>query len=184
MSHVFDILDTTPHDPIATALLDGLAVEYSSRYGDLRPGVRESVRKELGEYPAEHFAAPAGAFLLLLDDGEPVGGGAFQRYDEKTAELKRIWTHVERRRQGIARQVLAALEERARRQGYQRLYLTTGFRQPEAAGLYEAAGYAPLFDRAIAVEVHWRLPFGKDLIAPGRLDTLADLRPNGPLGRR
>jgi hypothetical protein len=29
------------------------------------------------------------------------------------------------------------------RQGYRRVYLTTGFKQPEAAGLYINTGYEP-----------------------------------------
>ncbi|MEK6348123.1 MAG: GNAT family N-acetyltransferase [Burkholderia sp.] len=184
MAHVYDILDTTPLDPVAAPLLDGLAIEYATRYHDFRTGGDAAVREELASYPAALFAPPVGAFLLLLNDGEPIGGGAFQRYDETTAELKRIWTHAGWRRKGVARQVLDALETRARRQGYRRLYLTTGFRQPEAAGLYVAAGYAPLYDTSIPVEVHWRLPFGKDLLEPGHVASLRDLRRDGPLGRR
>ncbi|ALK32508.1 GNAT family N-acetyltransferase [Burkholderia plantarii] len=184
MSPTYDILDTTPLDPIAAPLLDGLAVEYATRYADVRPGGLAEARDELATYPVAHFAPPAGAFVLLLHAGTAVGGGAFQRYDAHTAELKRIWTHDDWRRRGVARQVLDALETRARAQGYRRVYLTTGFRQPEAAGLYDAAGYARLYDPAIPIEVHWRLPFGKDLLSPRRTDSLADLRRAGPLGRR
>lgn len=180
----YDVVDTSPLDPLAEPLLGGLAAEYATRYREFRPGGVEQARHEIDTYPAEHFAPPSGAFVLLLHEGEAVGGGAFQRYDASTAELKRIWTHDAWRRRGVARQVLDALEARARGQGYRRLYLTTGYRQPEAVGLYLAAGYAPLYDPAIPVEVHWRLPFGKDLLESARSDTLADLRRPGPLGRR
>ena len=37
--------------------------------------------------------------------------------------------------------MLAALEDRAHRLGYERLVLETGVRQPEAIGLYVSAGY-------------------------------------------
>jgi len=57
-------------------------------------------------------------------------------------------------------------------------------RQPEAAGLYISAGYEPLFDQSIAPEVHFRLPFGKDLLEPGRTDSLSDLVHAEPLGQR
>ena len=42
--------------------------------------------------------------------------------------------------------MLVELEAQAARQGYSRIYLTTGFRQPEAVGLYLNYGYTALFD--------------------------------------
>lgn len=41
-------------------------------------------------------AAPQ--FLLLVEAGEAIAGGAFMRHDDQTAELKRIWTHSQHRR--------------------------------------------------------------------------------------
>ncbi|MCG8928041.1 GNAT family N-acetyltransferase [Lentzea sp. CC55] len=86
-------------------------------------------------------------------------GGAFRRHDAETAELKRIWTHSSHRRRGLARRVLLLLEAEASRLGHRRLYLTTGPRQPEARGLYLAAGYTPLFD--VTVPPAGPLPFEK-----------------------
>jgi hypothetical protein len=40
-----------------------------------------------------------------------------------------------------------------------------------------------LFDRSIAPEIHFRLPFGKDLLEPGRVDSLHDLIQSEPLGQ-
>lgn len=161
--------DVRLHDPLVGPLLDGLAHEYSTRYtGLLTP---DELRDELAHDGAEEFAAPGGALVLVLEDGEPVAGGAYRRHTEPehgeparladpgvrdasgaptvaTAELKRIWTHAAHRRRGLARVVLAALERRAREAGYPRIYLTTGPKQPEAVGLYLAAGYTPLFDPA------------------------------------
>jgi len=177
-----EILDVSPLDPIAKPLFDALRLEYSSRYRDFLPDGDDSANDELTRYPASLFAPPDGAFLLLVDAGEVIGGGAFKRYDANTAELKRIWTHSGHRRRGLAARVVTELETRALRQGYRRIYLTTGFRQPEAVGLYRRQGYEPLYDLSIALEVHLRLPFGKDLVEPGRIETLADLRAPGPLG--
>lgn len=178
-----EVIDTSPLDPIAMPMFDELSVEYSTRYQDFRSVPPKIVREELLTYPAALFTPPDGAFLLIRRGDEVVGGGAFQRYDGTTAELKRIWAHSSVRRQGIARRVVAELESRALKQGYRRVYLTTGFRQPEASALYLGAGYEPLYDPAIAREVHWRLPFAKDLLEPGRTDYLQDLKPDGPLGR-
>jgi His/Glu/Gln/Arg/opine family amino acid ABC transporter permease subunit len=111
----------------------------NSRYGP---------NDELRRYPPAEFARPYGAFLVLVSGGETIAGGAFRRYDPVTAELKRVWTHPEHRRRGLGVQVVRALEEEAERRGYRRIYLTTGPRQPEAAALYLATGYTPLFDVA------------------------------------
>ncbi|ANB72426.1 acetyltransferase [Paraburkholderia phytofirmans OLGA172] len=164
----YEIIDTTPLDPVARPLLDALHIEYTTRYREFRPDSAASVSEEMMRYPAGLFAPPEGAFIVVMRDGETVGGGAFKRYDATTAELKRIWTHASQRRQGLGR----------------RVYLTTGFKQPEAAGLYINAGYEPLFDRSIAPEIHFRLPFGKDLLEPGRVDSLHDLVQPEPLGQR
>ncbi|MFF8600309.1 GNAT family N-acetyltransferase [Streptomyces sp. NPDC015232] len=145
---------TTPADPLARPLLDELAYEYETRYGS---------SEDLSRYPAAEFAPPHGAFLLLLERGRPVAGGAYRRYDEHTAELKRIWTHSGHRRRGLARRVLTVLEREAAERGYSRIYLTTGPRQPEAKGLYLAAGYRPLFDVAADPESIGPLPFEKHL---------------------
>lgn len=155
------IVSTTPTDPRAKPLVDDLIHEYDSRYGDLFD--RDGAVVELNRYPPEAFAPPHGHFLLLLRDGETIGGGAFKRYDEHTAEFKRIWTRRDLRRQGLASTVLLALEKAARDQGYRRIYLTTGFRQPEAVELYLRRGYTALFDPAADLQALRKLPFEKRL---------------------
>ncbi|MCQ4159072.1 GNAT family N-acetyltransferase [Roseomonas sp. GC11] len=157
------IVSTSPLDPRAKPLVDELIHEYDSRYGDLFD--RDGAVVELNRYPPEAFAPPSGHFLLLIRDGVTIAGGGFKRYDEQTAEFKRIWTRHDLRRQGLASQVLVALEEAALRQGYRRIYLTTGFRQPEAVGLYLRRGYTALFDPAADLAALRRLPFEKWLAA-------------------
>jgi GNAT superfamily N-acetyltransferase len=155
-------LYTTPLDVRAQPLVEALTWEYQSRYGDYWG---EPASKEMSRYPAELFAPPHGAFVLLMRNGTAIAGGAFKRYDERTAELKRVWTHVDLRRQGLARRILVELEAQAARQGYDRIYLTTGFRQPEAAGLYLSTGYTALFDISADPETYGSLPFEKDISA-------------------
>jgi GNAT superfamily N-acetyltransferase len=125
-------------DPDAAPLVAELTYEYTTRYGP--SGAQEMQR------PADVFEPPHGQFLLLVEAGEAVAGGAFKRFDDNTAELKRIWTHSRHRRRGLARRVVEELEKEARTFGYQRIYLTTGPQQPEAKALYLATGYTPLFD--------------------------------------
>ncbi|GAA0592138.1 GNAT family N-acetyltransferase [Streptomyces crystallinus] len=151
------VVHATVGDPRVAPLLRELGDEYALRYG-------RNARAELARYPNEQFTAPYGGVLLLvLERGEPVAGGAFRRYDDTTAELKRIWTHSARRRRGLGRRVVAELEGEARARHYRRLFLTTGPRQPEARGLYLAMGYTPLFDTEADPETIGPLPFEKHL---------------------
>ena len=48
------------------------------------------------------------------------------------------------RGRGVSKLVLGALEDVARDRGWTTLRLETGPRQPEAIGLYTAAGYRPI----------------------------------------
>lgn len=144
------------HDPLAAPLLAELAIEYSTRYGRT---VGE-VHAGLLAYPAQDFAPPYGDLLVVVEDGEVVAGGAFQRYDAETAELKRIWTSSEHRRKGLARFVLEQLEAEVAKRGYRRIFLTTGPRQPEAVALYKATGYLPL-PQDVEKEVGFVHPFEK-----------------------
>ncbi|WP_085482748.1 ABC transporter permease subunit [Agreia pratensis] len=137
-------------DPIAEPLLRELEQEYDARYGEF---FGEKASAEITRYPASAFSADeGGAFVLLMRDGVAIAGGAYKRFDERTAELKRIWTSSAHRRQGLARRVVAELEAEAVRRGYTRAYLTTGPRQPEAKRLYFQTGYTPLFDTTLDPE--------------------------------
>ena len=84
-----------------------------------------------------------------------------------------MWTHPQRRRQGLAVRVMHELEAQAARQGYRRLYLTTGSRQPEAIQLYLSLGFTAQEDLAKVTTVRIGLPFVKRL-AP------ADMTPSEP----
>ncbi|CAD6532271.1 GNAT family N-acetyltransferase [Paraburkholderia metrosideri] len=130
-------------DPLARPLFDELVYEYSSRYEGLIN--KEEIANELQRYPAEAFAAPHGAFVLLLRDGQAIAGGALMPHtDPGTTEFKRIWASRHHRRQGLARRILVELEAQAIRLGYTRVFLGTGPRQPEAIGLYQTSGYTLL----------------------------------------
>ena len=156
-----ELLYLSLEDPRVQPLVDGLTAEYDRRYGSIFGGAGQEMRR----YPAVEFAPPHGALLILQEDGESVAGGAFRRYDEQTAEFKRIWTHPGHRRRGLARQVLTELEAEAGRRGYRRVYLTTGPRQPEAQNLYLATGYSPGFDPSADPETVKHLAFTKEIPA-------------------
>lgn len=146
-----------PDDAAAKPLLEDLIVEYGTRYGLATPN------STLTEVPATDFHHPHGAFIVLQRDGVTIAGGAIRRYDDDTAEVKRVWTSNRHRRQGLASRVLRELEAEAKALGYSRIHLTTGPRQPEAAALYVASGYVPGFDQAVDPATIGPLPFDKVL---------------------
>ena len=141
------------------AMTRELAVEYASRYG----ATEEAVSSWLRGYPADEFAPPGGGLLIGLLNDEAVTGGAFRRFDEATAELKRIWTDSRQRRKGHAKALLVELEAEIAARGYRRIYLTTGDRQPEAEALYLSTGYIRLSEPLPAEGEVYPLAFEKTL---------------------
>lgn len=79
--------------------------------------------------------------IVAYKDKRAVACGAFKHYTEKTVEIKRMFVLGDYRGQGIAQQVLLALEKWATELKYHKCILETGKRQPEAIRLYEKAGY-------------------------------------------
>ncbi len=131
--------DVSPEAAELQPILSGLFGEYAARYGDY---FSRSAEVEQTEW----YLAPQGLFLVLERDGEIIATGAYKPFNAHTAEIKRIWTHHQLRQQGLAAKMVHELERRALLAGYSHLYLTTGFRQPEAVRLYLRQGYQPQFD--------------------------------------
>jgi GNAT superfamily N-acetyltransferase len=146
-------------DPLAAPLLAELAAEYSQRYG----GTRDAHHDALRNHPGAEFAPPDGAMILGLLDGAAVTGGAFRRFDDQTAELKRIRTDSRHRRRGYGSALLAELEREIAARGYRRVYLMTGDRQPEAEALYTGAGYTRLDEPLPAAGPIYPIAFEKPL---------------------
>jgi GNAT superfamily N-acetyltransferase len=126
----FDSLDVQ-------ALVGAQQEEMRGRYagvGDIGPA-RE----------AHMFEPPDGVFLVTrADDGRAVACGGVCRFDTARAELKRMYVLPAARGTGLGRRLLEALEAEARRLGSTGMVLETGDQQPEALGLYVAAGYGPI----------------------------------------
>ncbi|MGO1542832.1 MAG: GNAT family N-acetyltransferase [Gulosibacter sp.] len=138
----FEILD--PKDARLTPVLEDLVREYDARYGDLEG---HDAKAEVYDGTADRFLPEhGGAFIALMDGDTAIATGGIRQYDERTAEFKKIWSHPERRGQRLASRMLEKLESTAFEMGYERVYLTTGPRQPEADRLYERQGYTPHFD--------------------------------------
>ena len=100
-------------------------------------------------YPPEsnHFldvdalAAPNVRFFVARREGRALGCGALRIDAAGYGELKRMFVSPEARGYRLGRLLLDRIEEEARREGLPCLRLETGIHQPEALGLYRAAGY-------------------------------------------
>jgi GNAT superfamily N-acetyltransferase len=96
----------------------------------------------------DEFAEPTGAFFVAYLTGRAVAMGGWRfhaaRLDlpaERPAEIKRMYVVEAARRHGVARRLLAHLEDSAWRAGADAIVLETGLAQPAAIALYRAEGY-------------------------------------------
>ncbi|MBT2383129.1 GNAT family N-acetyltransferase [Streptomyces sp. ISL-11] len=127
--------------PDAVKLTDQVQLEYAERYGE----------GDLTPMDPAQFVAPRGLYLIAYDDdGAPVATGGWrsqdageEEYADGDAELKRMYVVPGARGRGLARKILAALEDSARGAGRTRMVLETGTMQPEAIALYLSSGYEP-----------------------------------------
>jgi GNAT superfamily N-acetyltransferase len=94
----------------------------------------------------DELSPPDGTFLVAYVEGEPVGCGGIKRLSEDAAELKRLYVAPKVRNQGVARVLVAALEDAARQAGNHVVRLDTGAAQPAAVQLFRSAGYIEIDD--------------------------------------
>ena len=123
-------------DDVSRALIDSLNAELAGVYPE--PGATH-----FGLDPAE-VRDGRGAFLVIYQEGNPVGCGAVRLLDPETAELKRMYVSPALRGRGLGRRLVAALETEARALRVRRLVLETGIRQSAALALYRGTGFQPI----------------------------------------
>ncbi|MGK5443750.1 GNAT family N-acetyltransferase [Micromonospora sp. URMC 105] len=140
--------------PVARSLISAALADLGQRYG----GSGDDTPVDAGE-----FVPPQGAFLVAYLDGEPVGCGGWRSHGDDTAELKRMYTAPAARGRGVARAVLAAVEESARYHGRKRMILECGDRQPEAIAMYTSAGYERIPNFGFYADAPGCLSFGRTL---------------------
>jgi putative acetyltransferase len=92
----------------------------------------------------ESLAQPDIRFLVARLDGQVMGCVALRVDPAGWGEVKRLYVPPRARGLGIGRRLLAALEAQARREGLTLLRLETGIHQPEALGLFRAAGFVEI----------------------------------------
>ena len=140
----FEVSD--PEQPPASDLLSAMRFELNDVYETFS-------RLDNPPLAPSELRAPDGAYLVGYEGAEPVAGGGVRRLVDGVAEIKRMYVRPDARSRGLARALLAALEDAARSLGYQAVRLDTGPKQVHALALYRSAGYvdvAPYNDNPFA----------------------------------
>lgn len=129
-----------PNSAEARSLVSAMRDEMAVVYDDL--DIDASEMPAAG--PAQ-FAPPRGDFLVGIDPGrDAMCCGGIKPLPDGACEFKRLYVRPEVRRQGVARELLARLEDRARELGFGIARLDTGPRQPHSERLFRTAGYRPI----------------------------------------
>lgn len=153
-----DIREVGPDSPHALYLHELLQAEYVGMYGEPDPNPEGGL---------EVCVPPNGGVLVGFSPSEmvskPVTLGAWARFDQDTAVLKRVYTHFEHRRRGWSRTLMGAIEDSARGQGYRRLILETGTVQTHAITMYVHLGYIAVEPFGFYADQPTSVFLGKDL---------------------
>ncbi len=113
---------------------------------------------------AAEFVEPNGVFVVVHEDGVPIGMGGWRRYGtDGVGEIKRMYVKESARGRGISRLLLAHLERTAVDAGIRRFVLETGLAQPEAIALYRSSGYVDVEPFGYYVDYDDSVHLGKTL---------------------
>ncbi|MDF0603508.1 helix-turn-helix domain-containing GNAT family N-acetyltransferase [Psychromarinibacter sp. C21-152] len=116
----------------------------SEYYAELARRFAQGFDVSLSRDPdAAAMTPPAGAFLLAMSDGLPIGCVGLKG-PGPLAEVKRLWVAPSARGLGLARRLMDETEERARTLGMTTLRLDTNSALPEAVALYRATGWTEI----------------------------------------
>ncbi|WP_233583720.1 GNAT family N-acetyltransferase [Micromonospora sp. CV4] len=131
-----------PDQPDAALLLREYMTEMVVRY-HRRPARPGEVDAALAEMPSDDLAHPTGV-LLLAHHGADLAGCAGLRWWPDWAEMTRVFIRPAHRGAGGGAALLAALEQRARAAGVDRIRLDTRNDLVEARALYARHGYVEI----------------------------------------
>jgi putative acetyltransferase len=112
------------------ALIRLLDKDLTNRYNELQKN-----------YDSFNVLPDIDTVVLAYHDNIAVACGCFKKIDTTSVELKRMFVKPDYRRKGYSKLILNELEEWAAEEGFEKMILETGKKQPEAIGLYTRFGY-------------------------------------------
>ena len=99
--------------------------------------------------------------VIAYVNNKPAGCGTFKEFESSSVEIKRMFTQTEMRGNGIASEILKALELWASELNYKACVLETGIRQKEAVALYKKNNYKSITNYGQYVNMDNSLCFKK-----------------------
>jgi len=126
-------------DPRAVALRDAMNAETGAMYAKVIASHSAETTAAIDASLAVDPESIAVTIVAFAGD-TPVGHSALRPFGDEL-EVKKVFTDPAARGLGVAKRMLAWLEDYAVAHGVTSLVLQTGSLQVEAIGLYEAVGY-------------------------------------------
>jgi putative acetyltransferase len=102
--------------------------------------------------------------IVAYVNSEPVGCGAFKKFDDNRVEIKRMYTASEHRGIGVASKILKELESWSQEMSYSTSILETGKRQIEAVQFYKKNNYKIITNYGQYLGKENSLCFKKELV--------------------
>lgn len=131
---MFNIVRTTAHNKYFQSLVEQLDADLSLRYST-----------EQEKFNKLNKIDGLAKVVVAFKDYEAVGCGCFRQTEESEAvEIKRMYVVPSTRGLGIAKLILKELEGWAKEEGFSKVKLETGIKQPEAISLYSKLGFSKI----------------------------------------
>ncbi|MBS1513631.1 MAG: GNAT family N-acetyltransferase [Bacteroidetes bacterium] len=130
---MISIVRTDSENPDFRKLVSELDKELWATYGDVQ-----------ADYAPHNVIKTTLPAVVVYENNIPVGCGCFKNFDDKSVEIKRMFTLNEHRGKGIAAKVLAGLEAWAKEKKFNYAVLETGTLQHAAIYLYRKLGYSDI----------------------------------------
>lgn len=101
--------------------------------------------------------------IVIYIDENPAACGAFKKFSEDTVEIKRMYTHPDFRKRGLATAIVQELESWAKESGYVKAVLESSLEQNEALSVYEKSGYCRIPNYGQYIGIDKSVCYGKIL---------------------
>ncbi|GAB1256906.1 hypothetical protein NBRC116494_14080 [Aurantivibrio plasticivorans] len=88
-----------------------------------------------------HYTKNGGYFGVVTEDNEVVATIGIFRINDKTCELRKLYTAPNQRGKGLGKALLDFAMNLARKRGFKRITLETTTTSNEAIGLYKGSGF-------------------------------------------
>jgi ribosomal protein S18 acetylase RimI-like enzyme len=140
----FDNSDFTVSAARTTTELTSLAALFRAYAGSLNIDLGpQGFQQEVAALPGI-YAPPEGELLLAKRGDHVLGCIALKPLAPGVAEIKRLYVREQARGLGVAKALIAAVLETARRRGYEAIKLDTLPQMQAAIALYTSFGFEPI----------------------------------------